>query len=454
MITRIKSGPRPKTLQGKRRPSALTPVPKLKPNAVQALRTDPSAAGPETVLQLQRLVGNRATAQTLTAAIHHTLQRAYEAASYDAEAQTTTDQERADKLREIVWEKHWAAISAVCKKHKYTIAVRETGEYSIKRIAEGAKPKPHTILEKSIKPDSIKKKYGDKDGQVKGNPKAILETLISLDLDGFVGHWNDEAGLIGVRIDNPPQQVLDLNIVKTGAKGEKYVPIDLTKKDGGAALATLKKDKDWKHYLYTGDYDLHEVYAALGGSGGGQIAEASLEKIKLLNRLNQGIAENVDEEVTRSGKVTKEHGKLHMEAGSDYAMFQHGDQATYRMNQQLEAQAEAAKAEKEAETIVAKLVRAVATESDEPMAWCRFGEWYVTMNRKEHQVLRDQWHLAKPHTWGADEDQRTAQGGYKTAKYEASAQIKPVVPEPVKHPFLHKGTGTGGNPEMLKEAAE
>ncbi|MFJ4806890.1 hypothetical protein [Streptomyces murinus] len=312
---------------------------------------------------------------------------------------------RAAALREIVWERHWEPISRVCKANKYTICVRVTGEPSIRRIAEGAKPKPHTILEKSIKGSSVKAKYG-------GRAENVMRWLCDQDLDGFVGHWG-ALGLMGVRIDNPPKEIEDMGIVQTGENGEQYVPVDTDKEDGGPALVRLKINPRWKQYLYTGDYDLHEVYAALGG-GGGQIPEATPEKVKLLNRLNAGIAkiyvEGGEEKVRRSGTIKKEGGTLHMEEGS-YAMFQHGDQATYRMNQYLEAAA--------AQETQVPLVRAVATESDEPLAWCRFGQWYVTNNRSEHAILRNRWNLTPPHTWGDAEVQRTEDKGYRRARFIA-----------------------------------
>ncbi|MEU2835352.1 hypothetical protein ABZ667_43460 [Streptomyces lavendulae] len=310
---------------------------------------------------------------------------------------------RVSELREIVWEGHWAPISNVCAENKYTICVRETGAASIQRISEGTKPKPHTILEKSIKDSSLKAKYGDP-------AAAIIPWLKEQDLYGFVGHW-DEQGLAGVRIDNPPQDILDSGIVEIGKKGEQYVPVDLDSTDGGWALGQLKSNPRWKQYLYTGDYDLHEVYAARGG-GTGQIPEASPEKIRLLNRLNAGISQfhaSQGDDVIRQGRTRIHSGTLHMEKGSDYAMFQHGDQATYRMNQFLEAAASGSKA--------VPLVKAVATESDEPVAWCRFGQWYVTRNAAEHALLRRVWNLKTPHTWQIEGVARTATGGYRRASY-------------------------------------
>ncbi|MFF5717174.1 hypothetical protein [Streptomyces buecherae] len=294
----------------------------------------------------------------------------------------------------------------MCAKYHYTIAVRETGEYSIKRIAEGAKPKPHTILEKSIKPSSVEKEYGHKSVA----SDKVLKWLKDEDLEGFVGHWG-EAELKGVRVDKPPQEVLDLGIVRNGARGVQYVPITVLESGGGEALVKLKGVKNWKTYLYTGDYDLHEAYSTMGAmAGGGQIAEASTEKVNLLNRLNTGVANHSDTPVRRAGKAVKGRHGLHMEE-SDYAMFQHGDQATYRTNQCLEARAEGMR------PLVARLVKAVATESDEPMGWCRFGQWYVTMKPEEHAALRKKWGLVTPNTWSDEAVRRTEEGKYRTARY-------------------------------------
>ncbi|NUP42948.1 MAG: hypothetical protein HOY76_39495 [Streptomyces sp.] len=364
---------------------------------------------------LQRTVGNQATTRAVQRQMdEHNVLDLSAAAEFTAATGAVTPGRRAASLRNIVWESHWAPISAVCKKHKYTIAVRETGAYSIRRIAEGAKPKPHTILEKSIKPSSVEKKYGTGPGQVQGDPRTVLRWLRRQDLDGFVGHWNQQ-GLAGVRIDNPPPTLMNAGIVQTGPNGERYVPIDVTAQDGGPQLVALKTDPQWKHYLYTGDYDLHEVYAARGGTGGGQIPEATPEKADMLTRLNDEIARN-PREVVRTGTASLQHGRLHMAEGSEYAMFQHGDQATYRQNQYLEAQDAL---QQPLARQAAQLVRAVATEADEPLAWCRMGNWYVTRNREEHAILRARWRLTVPHTWGAEEVDRTARGGYRTAHYTA-----------------------------------
>ena len=72
-----------------------------------------------------------------------------------------------------------------------------------------------------------------------------------------------------------------------------------------------------------------------------------------------------------------------------WAMFQHGDQATYKMNQHLEA----GKGNKP------KVVDEVNQESKDPLAWCVRGVWYVTMNLKEHRDFRKIAGLIAPSHW-------------------------------------------------------
>ncbi|QLE45116.1 hypothetical protein FD723_32765 (plasmid) [Nostoc sp. C052] len=299
---------------------------------------------------------------------------------------------RQKKLEEIVWEGHLEAISDVCEKNKYTIAIRETGPLSIRRIAEGAKAKPHTILEKSIKESSVKKGYNNQ-------AQEVLTKLEQWDLDGFVGHWNANNELIGLRIDNIPPKV-ERQVYIQKDNGIPYVPLNVNLPGGGLAILRLKRVTGWKQYLYTGDYDLHEIYSA--GAGGGQIAEATPEKVRLLDRLNKGIQSQGRNSAMRSGKAELQGDPKRVHVEGEYAMFQHGDQATYRMNQHLEAQ--------EMESNVAQLVQAVATESDEPIAWCRMGKWFVTLDKYEHDVFRIMHGIKKPHTWNNSEDQRTKTG--------------------------------------------
>ncbi len=330
----------------------------------------------------------------------------------------TKQKNRKSKLKEIVWEGHLDAIAGVCKKHNYAIAIRETGTLSIERIKQGAKAKPHTILEKSIKESSLE------------NPEK-LDKIKKLDLHGFVGHWEDDE-LIGLRIDNLDSEVED-NLKKMLSEEDKdaidlketpYLPLDLEKDGGGFAIKALKSIPEWQKYLYTGDYDLHEAYSP---HTSGQIPEASKEKVSLLTRLNNAIKASGQESSMRDGKVSLTGTPPRIKVEGDYAMFQHGDQATYRMNQHLEAMAkeakEKAKAWKEENRRLrhrrkSSLVRQVALESNNSMAFCIRGEWFETNNQEEHQQLRYLFSLTPNSGWDTKEDQRTLTGKKRTEVYK------------------------------------
>ncbi|WP_414621864.1 hypothetical protein [Calothrix sp. CCY 0018] len=301
------------------------------------------------------------------------------------------DQQRAKSLKEILWDKHLNAISDACKKYKYTIAIRETGALSVKRIAEGAKAKPHTILEKSIKKSSVERYY-------KNNASEIMDKLKKLNLDGFVGHWDSQSNqLLGVRVDGSKEDLEKQGITVEVDQSDENIQFIFfnIEEDDNPQIDALQKLPNWQASLYTGDYDLHEAYAIQQGMNG-QIAEATVEKRNLLNRLNKAI-EQVDK--TRKGEAKLEGTPPRIHGEGAYAMFQHGDQATYPTNQILEAR-------EAGQQIPARLVRPVASESDEPMAWNVRGEWYVTNNIEEHDKLRKFLRITKPSAWNPDKIQQ------------------------------------------------
>lgn len=302
-----------------------------------------------------------------------------------------------NQLKKIIAPNHLKAISDVCKKYHYTVSIRETGANSIKRIQEGAKPKPHSILEKSIKDSSVKKAYSGKD------IKPIMDSVKKLNLDGFVGHWGSD-GLKGVRITNPPENVL----VSSGGldhdnKEILYVPVDLNHEKGGVALEQLKaSDENWQKHLFTGDYDIHESYRL-----DRQIMDSTPEQVNFLTRLNIGIAK---EDPGREGEFHINQNQL-SEVGekSEHAMFQHGDQSTYTGAYIAQA--------KVAGESIAKLVEPVAQESNEPIAWCKNGDWYVTNDISQHDSLRNEFKLTKPSNWNEIEYEKTRKGEKRTTRY-------------------------------------
>ena len=309
-----------------------------------------------------------------------------------------------EQLKTVIAPKHLKAISDVCQKFNYTVSIRLTGASSIKRIEQGAKPKPHSILEKSIKGGSIKKAYPNQDSN------AIIDKVNKLDLDGFVGHWGPE-GLKGVRITNPPENIE----VRSGGLDHKnkeifYVPIDLNHEKGGALLEQLKNSGEkWQKHLFTGDYDVLECYKA-----NRQIMEATPEQVNFFTRLNRGIAKK---DPGREGEFElNDKGLIDIKGNSEHAMFQHGDQATYTYSLLTKA--------KLTGSSVAKLVEPVAQDSDETVAWCKNGNWYVTNNIAQHDNIRNDFKITKPSTWNEIEYSKVRNGEKRTARYLGYANSK------------------------------
>ncbi len=324
-------------------------------------------------------------------------------------------------VKEFVTAEHQKAIAAYCKKNNIILSVRDTGNLSLQRINEGAKAKPHTILEKSIKESSLATAHPEaakalkEGGKFDGTPTTMIEGVSLDDLKGFVGHWDKTTGkLLGLRVDKrdtkPKTYAEVARASGTGNQESEHTHALLLLqpyiegKDTDSPYIPLKKFQQfkkvlgpkWKHYLYTGDYDLHEVY-----KHNKTLLEGSKEKARLLTGINTQIAKNQGKNglPLRKGKIeayekTVKIGKgssarevpasiLHTEAESDYAMIQHGDQMGYITNQLHEG-----RLSQETRNDKAQLVEAVAQESPGPLAWCVRGEWYVTKNKDEHQELR------------------------------------------------------------------
>lgn len=308
--------------------------------------------------------------------------------------------------QEFVTKEHMHAISNYCKKHNVIIAIRETGSLSLSRIQQGAKPKPHSILEKSIKAGTLKKYYGDvyknttSTNKNQGEKMPEIEHINLNDIQGFVGHWGkDENGegtgqLLGLRVDKR-------DVVADGSKEPSDVDIIqpfLSGKDSEEPYIELRnfyryKDalgENWQKFLYTGDYDIHEIY-----KHNRALVEGSREKARLLTGINTKIAsEQTDANNLRTGSIqVHEHtvaatygektkdGKtkkaklpantLHAGKDAAYAMIQHGDQMGYITNQISEGRINAISNK-------AKLIDIVANEDSGRLAWCIKGVWYVT----------------------------------------------------------------------------
>ncbi|MGY8921411.1 MAG: eCIS core domain-containing protein [Flavobacteriales bacterium] len=336
-------------------------------------------------------------------------------------------------LDETITTHHQKALKSIGS--KYTFAVRETGAGSIKRLDEGAKPKPHSILEKSIKKGSVDAAVKT-NGSITRNASEELARYTEAGIDGFAGHWetiddkknSKPIGLKGVRTDGYPSKGPAADLLElTGFLDKKNQP------DGTTYLPENRLEdfkrlhpNDWKTNLYTGDYDLHEVYDRRNM----QIPEG-FHKAGMINDLNEAVSEEArmrhskdfeegrvnDEQIPahklRAGKASSGR-KTHITHVKDgnYAMFQHGDQATYVTNQHNEARAELAGPSGDYESHIhhtASVVRGVAAESPESMAWYHQGKYYVTKTLEEHNDMRNILRIKASSEWtGSASTERNA----------------------------------------------
>jgi hypothetical protein len=370
--------------------------------------------------------------------------------------QTLKDfEDDAEVTKEFVTEEHKEAISAYCKKMNVILSVRDTGSLSLDRVNEGAKPKPHTILEKSIKESSLKKFHPEAaEALQKGSLKLPDINGVNLsDLKGFVGHWDPETGeLLGVRVDK--KDVLKETEREAPKPGDKHSaglrklqPFLVDKETNApyipmsnfAAFCVALPGGEWKQFLYTGDYDLHEVY-----KHNKTLVEGSIEKARLLTGINKQIARNQKEREEKGATPRPlRKGSLHVEkksvqikdqtnskrerkvsadtihGGSPYAMIQHGDQMGYITNQIHEG-----RLNDETRNNKAQMVEAVAQESPSALAWCVRGKWYVTRNPEEHSHFRSLVKVTVSSGWLPKYQKKMRDGTSRTSELSTRTPAK------------------------------
>lgn len=263
----------------------------------------------------------------------------------------------------FVREEHFEDISI--RSADNVLSIRETGAESLKRLGESANPKPHSILDKSIKKSRLEPGFT-------ANQKIPIA-----EIEGFVGCWDAKGVLIGLILaDIPKKDGKEMaNIKKDGEKN--YIELH--------RFSELKDYPDWQHYLYTGDYDLHEVY-----DEGGQLIPEGEAKATLLNKLN-----GRDDVITVGGNGV-------LENVPPDAYFQHGDQATYRESVQNEVKERPGAG-------IAVLVPSVAVEETGSLAWfVKNALWFISHDRGEHAEVRSRIEREKgitlkpPTTWKED----------------------------------------------------
>ncbi|MDA5537321.1 RHS repeat-associated core domain-containing protein, partial [Yersinia mollaretii] len=167
----------------------------------------------------------------------------------------------------FVHSSHMQVLEQISKEHNIAMSVREAGTYTIKALESGAAAKGHNILEKTIKPGSLKSAYGAQAGNV-------LKQAQNTGVVGMVGAWNSD-GIYGIHVHN--------NI----ANVDHIVPIDLQNPQNNTDFK--KFVKDGLITPYTGDYDMHEIIRFNAHQGTVPKAESAAET-GVKDLINQGVA--------------------------------------------------------------------------------------------------------------------------------------------------------------------
>lgn len=276
---------------------------------------------------------------------------------------------RAEVAKEFVLKDHMRPIEMAGQSANCIYSFRQTGALTLKRLALGAPAKGHDILDKTIKEKSIRSIYSSPQAD------AVFAALKNADLLGYVGKWDqDNKKLLGLYV-GPDHQLGDLvkggiyaidielqEIPTNGSASTWQVNMDRLH----ASLEPLKAHEDWRKWLFTGDYDVHEM-PYLGGRRA-NVASDSRDEKRLIDHMNAFIA-------------AFDPKRCHMPP--EYSTAQHGAQS---------AGPAALRARNEK-------VPAGVANADYPVAFVHKGIWTIVRNDKQHLAFYKKLRLNMKSTW-------------------------------------------------------
>ena len=172
-----------------------------------------------------------------------------------------------------ILKEHMPAIAEAAKKGNFCVSFREAGAFTINALRHGAKAKGHDILEKTIKPSSLKSKYKKLEMYEEKLKWAKERNLI-----GYVGHWN-ENGLEGIYVGDVKKTAI-AHAVFSGI-------LDITKPEN---IDLLHSQPEWKSIPYTGDYDAHDMITFRGAGRPRTVMVNSDEEKEIIDRINTQVA--------------------------------------------------------------------------------------------------------------------------------------------------------------------
>ncbi|WP_434524765.1 Insecticial toxin [Photorhabdus asymbiotica] len=240
--------------------------------------------------------------------------------------------------REFIWEGHMKAIEKASKVGNFAVSFRAAGEPTLRALSKGAAAKGHDILEKTIKPGSIRKAYSE------GEASDVINKVRQASIEGYVGHWDRQSGhLKGVYMSSG-------HGLSDGLVRRRIYPIDLNNLE--VSLSSLKGKENWAALPFTGDYDMHDMISFTTQPH--SVPSASLEEKRIIDLINRFIAQS---DLNRPFE-DKEHN-----------VIRHGPQVSYP----------AFAMDKEREEVKKRggIVKVVAEPGEFPVAIICKGKWII-----------------------------------------------------------------------------
>ncbi|MCW7762844.1 Insecticial toxin [Photorhabdus luminescens] len=176
--------------------------------------------------------------------------------------------------REFIWEGHMEAIEEASIVGNFAVSFRAAGGPTLKALSKGAAAKGHDILEKTIKPGSIRKAYSGDEAS------DVIDKVRRASIEGYVGHWDRESGRLQGMYMSSRYGSSD------GLINGNIYPIDLDNLE--TSLSPLKRKKSWAKLPFTGDYDMHDMISFTTQPH--SVPSDSPEEKKIIDIINQFIA--------------------------------------------------------------------------------------------------------------------------------------------------------------------
>lgn len=194
--------------------------------------------------------------------------------------------------------RHLNNLENIMKKEKLLVTFRAAGKYTLEKLRNGAAAKPHSVLDKSIKPQELDIEDCDMnlDSIVMGKLSRDEKTKIARRfLCGIVGIRTDDGNLIGVYLSKEGMEKYSKTHGENVAVGDTtqrpYIKFnskeELVDWIRDSVIDTTNKILDYSKYFMTGDYDIHEIQKK-DTDKFVHIECDSVEEFEILNKLSLG----------------------------------------------------------------------------------------------------------------------------------------------------------------------